>query len=126
MVNKRRQDWTIVSYDKADHEIWQNRYGQLAMKTKTGELKLVRLVDVYYEITFTARMNAAIMILGLTQQEVAEKVVCKQSQVSDLCSGRRYPHQEDIEKLETLLINPAMRLELGQARGLMHGLGEAE
>lgn len=126
MVNKRRQDWTIVSYDKADHEIWQNRYGQLAIKTKTGELKLVRLVDVYCEITLTARINAAIMILGLTQQGVAEKVGCTQSQVADWVSGKRYPHEGNIEKLETLLINPAMRLELGQARGLMHGLGEVE
>lgn len=112
MVIKRRQDWAIVSYDKAEHEIWQNRYGQLAIKTKTGELKLVRLVDVYHEITLTARMNTAIMILGLTQQEVAEKV--------------GYLHEENIEKLETSLINPAMRMELGKTQDLMHGLGDVE
>ena len=126
MVNKCRQDWTIVSYDKADHEIWQNRYGQLAMKTKTGELKPLRLVDVYCEITLAARINAAIMILGLTHQGVAEKVGCRQSQVAGWASGKRYPHEENIEKLETLLINPAMRLELGQTRGLMNGIGEVE
>lgn len=78
------------------------------------------------ESSRAAGSNAAIMILGFTQQEVADKVGCTQSQVADWSSGKRYPHEENIEKLETLLINPAMRLELGQTQGLMHGMGEVE
>ena len=34
MASQHKPDWTLVSYAEADHEIWQNRYGQLATKTK--------------------------------------------------------------------------------------------
>ena len=33
MASQHKPDWTLVSYAEADHEIWQNRYGQLATKT---------------------------------------------------------------------------------------------
>lgn len=122
MGSKHRPDWTIVSYAEADHEIWQNRYGQLAMKTKTGTWKPLRLADAYDEITLAARINAAIMMLGLTTREAAAKVECTQPQLVDWASGKRYPRKQNEAKLGMLLIHPAMRLELGQSRSLTQGL----
>lgn len=48
MGSKHRPDWTIVSYAEADHEIWQNRYGQLAMKTEAGtrKTKMTTAIDI--------------------------------------------------------------------------------
>lgn len=122
MGSKHRPDWTIVSYAEADHEIWQNRYGQLVMKTKTGTWKPQRLADAYDEITLAARINAAIMMLGLTTRGAAAKVGCTQPQLVDWASGKRYPRNQNDAKLGMLLIHPAMRLELGQSRSLMQGM----
>ena len=122
MGSKRQPDWTIVSYAEADHEIWQNRYGQLAMKTKAGTWRPQRLADVYAEILLAARINAAIMLLGLTSREAAKKVGCTQPQLVDWASGKRYPRKQNEAKLGMLLIHPAMRLELGQSRSLVQGL----
>lgn len=119
MGSKHRPDWTIVSYAEADHEIWQNRYGQLAMKTKTGTWKPLRLADAYDEITLAARINAATMMLGLTTREAAAKVECTQPQLVDWASGKRYPRKQNEAKLGMLLIHPAMSLELGQSRSLI-------
>lgn len=121
MGSKHRPDWTIVSYAEADHEIWQNRYGQLAMETKTGTWKPQRLAVVCDEITLAARINAAIMMLGLTTRKAAAKVGCTQPQLVDWASGKRYPRKQNEAKLEMLLINPAMSLELGQSRSPIPG-----
>lgn len=126
MGSKHRPDWIKVSlgisYGDSPHEIWQNRYGQLAMKTKAGTWRPQRLADVYGEITLAARINAAIMMLGLTTREAAAKVGCTQPQLVDWASGKRYPRNQNEAKLGMLLIHPAMRLELGHSRSLIHGL----
>lgn len=122
MGSKHRPDWTIVSYAEADHEIWQNRYGQLVMKTTTGTWKPQQLAGVYGEITLAARINAAIMMLGLTTREAAAKIGCTQPQLVDWASSKRCPRKQNEAKLEMLLINPAMSLELGQSRSLIQGL----
>lgn len=122
MGSKHRPDWTLVSYAEADHEIWQNRYGQLATKTKAGTWKPVTLGGACDEIMFSARIKTAIMLLGLTMREAANKVGCTQPQLVTWCSGQRYPREHNELKLERLLIVPALRLELGQSRSLMQGL----
>lgn len=126
MGSKRQPDWTIVSlgisYGDSPHEIWQNRYGQLAMKTKTGTWKPQRLADVYGEITLAARINAAIMMLGLTQREAAAKIGCTQPQLVDWASGKRYPRPQNEARLRMRLVIPAMHLERGQSRSLIQGL----
>ena len=122
MGSKHRPDWTLVSYDSSPYEIWQNRYGQLALKSKTGIWRPQRLADVCEQITLAARINAAIMILGLTTREAAAKVGCTQPQLAVWCSGQRYPREHNELKLERRLIAPALRLELGQSRSLIQGL----
>lgn len=122
MGSKHRPDWISVSYGRSPYEIWQNRYGQLALKSKTGIWRPQRLVDVCEQITLAARINAAIMILGLTTREAAAKVGCTQPQLAVWRSGQRYPREHNELKLERLLIAPALRLELGQPSSLMHGL----
>lgn len=122
MGSKHRPDWTLVSYAEADHEIWQNRYGQLATKTQAGTWKPITLYDACDEIMLGARINAAIMLLGLTTREAAAKVGCTQPQLVVWCSGQRSPREHNELKLERLLIAPALRLELGQSRSLMQGL----
>ena len=122
MGSKHRPDWTLVSYAEAKHEIWQNRYGQLAMKTKTGTWKPLRLADAYDEITLAARINAAIMVLGLTTREAADMVGCTQPQLVDWASGKRYPRLQNEAKVRMRLIDAALRLDAGQARSLMQGL----
>ena len=122
MVNQHKPDWTLVSYAEADHEIWQNRYGQLAMKTTAGTWKPVTLGGACDEIMFAARIRAAIMMLGLTMREAAAKVGCTQPQLADWASGKRYPRLQNETKLCTRLIIPAMQLELGQSHSLMQGL----
>lgn len=81
MGSKHRPDWTLVSYAEADHEIWQNRYGQLATKTKAGTWKPITLYDACDEIMLGARIKTAIMLLGLTMREAANKVGCTQPQL---------------------------------------------
>lgn len=122
MASKHRPDWTLVSYGSSPYEIWQNRYGQLALKSKTGIWRPQRLADVCEQITLAARINAAIMILGLTMREAANKVGCTQPQLAVWCSGQHSPREHNELKLERLLIAPALRLELGQTRSLMQGL----
>ena len=122
MGSKHRPDWTLVSYGSSPYEIWQNRYGQLALKSKTGIWRPQRLVDVCEQITLAARINAAIMILGLTTREAAAKVGCTQPQLAAWCSGQHYPREHNKLKLERLLIVPALRLEVGQSTSLMQGL----
>ena len=122
MASQHKQDWTLVSYAEADHEIWQNRYGQLATKTKTGTWKPITLYDACDEIMLGARITTAIMLLGLTMREAAAKVGCTQPQLAVWRSGQRYPREHNELKLERLLIVPALRLELGQSNSLMHGL----
>lgn len=122
MGSKHRPDWTSVSNSDSPYEIWQNRYGQLALKSKTGIWRPQRLVDVGAEITLAARINAAIMVLGLTTREAAAKVGCPQSQLVVWASGQRYPRKQNALKLERLLIDPAIRLEVGQSRSLIQGL----
>lgn len=122
MGSKHRPDWTLVSYAEADHEIWQNRYGQLATKTKAGTWKPVTLYDACDEIMLGARITTAIMLLGLTTREAADKVGCTQPQLAVWRSGQRYPREHNELKLERLLIVPALRLELGQPRSLIQGL----
>lgn len=61
MGSKHRPDWTIVSYAEAAHEIWQNRCGQLAMKTKAGTWRPQRLADVCEEITLAARIKLGVI-----------------------------------------------------------------
>ena len=122
MGSKHRPDWTLVSYAEADHEIWQNRYGQLATKTKAGTWKPITLYDACNEIMLGARITTAIMLLGLTMREAANKVGCTQPQLTVWCSGQRYPREHNELKLERLLIAPALRLELGQPCSLMQGL----
>lgn len=123
MVNKHRPDWGIVSHAGADHEIWQNRYGRLAMKTQSGTWEPLRLADAYEEITLAARINAAVMLLGLTKREAAAHVGCAQQQLEDWANGKRHPRKRNESKLELLLIDRAMSLELGQSRSLMQGPG---
>lgn len=122
MVNQHKPDWTLVSYVEADHEIWQNRYGQLATKTKAGTWKQVTLGCACDEIMFGARIKTAIMLLGLTMREAANKVGCTQPQLVAWCSGQRYPREHNELKLERRLIVPALRLELGQSHSLVQGL----
>lgn len=122
MGSKHRPDWTLVSYAEADHEIWQNRYGQLATKTKTGTWTPVTLYDACDEIMLGARITTAIMLLGLTMREAAAKVGCTQPQLADWANNKRYPREHNELKLERLLIVPALRLELGQSLSLMQGL----
>lgn len=114
MGNQHKPGWTLVSYYSSPYEIWQNRYGQLALKSKTGIWRPQRLADVREAITLAARIKAAIMMLGLTTQEAAAKVGCTQPQLVVWCSGQRYPRKQNELKLERLLIDPAIRLELGQ------------
>lgn len=122
MASKHKQDWTLVSYGSSPYEIWQNRYGQLALKSKTGIWRPQRLADVCEQITLAARINAAIMILGLTTREAAAKVGCTQPQLVAWCSGQHYPREHNELKLERRLIVPALRLELGQSHSLVQGL----
>ena len=122
MGSKHRPDWTLVSYAEADHEIWQNRYGQLATKTKTGTWKPVTLGDACNDIMLGALIKTAIMLLGLTMREAAAKVGCTQPQLADWANSKRYPREHNELKLERLLIAPALRLELGQSHSLMQGL----
>lgn len=122
MASQHKPDWTLVSYAEADHEIWQNRYGQLATKTKAGTWKPVPLSGACDEIVFGARIKTAIMLLGLTMREAANKVGCTQPQLVAWCSGQRYPREHNELKLERRLIAPALRLELGQSTSLMQGL----
>ena len=122
MGSKHRPDWTLVSYAEADHEIWQNRYGQLATKTQAGTWKPIPLYDACDEIMLGARITTAIMLLGLTMREAAAKVGCTQPQLADWANNKRYPREHNELKLERLLIAPALRLELGQPHSLMHGL----
>ena len=122
MAKQHKPDWTLVSYAEADHEIWQNRYGQLATKTQAGTWKPVTLGDACDEIMLGARIKTAIMLLGLTMREAANKVGCTQPQLAVWCSGQRYPREHNELKLERRLIAPALRLELGQSPSLMHGL----
>jgi len=122
MASQHKQDWALVSYAEADHEIWQNRYGQLATKTQAGTWKLVTLYDACDEIVLGARITTAIMLLGLTMREAADKVGCTQPQLAVWCSGQRSPREHNELKLERRLIAPALRLELGQSHSLMQGL----
>lgn len=122
MTSQHKPGWTPVSYAEAAHEIWQNRYGQLATKTKTGTWKPVTLGDACDEIMLGARIKTAIMLLGLTMREAANKVGCTQPQLVAWCSGQHYPREHNELKLERRLIVPALRLELGQSRSLMQGL----
>lgn len=122
MGSKHRPDWTLVSYGSSPYEIWQNRYGQLALKSKTGIWRSQRLADVCEQITLGARINAAIMILGLTMREAAAKVGCTQPQLVTWCSGQHYPREHNELKLGRRLIVPALRLELGQSHSLVQGL----
>ena len=122
MRSKHQPDWISVSYGNSPYEIWQNRYGQLALKSKTGIWRPQRLADVCEQITLAARINAAIMILGLTTREAAAKVGCTQPQLAVWCSGQRYPREHNELKLERRLIAPALRLELGQSHSLVQGL----
>ena len=122
MASQHKPDWTLVSYAEADHEIWQNRYGQLATKTKAGTWKPVTLGCACDEIMLGARITTAIMLLGLTMREAANKVGCTQPQLAVWRSGQRYPREHNELKLERLLIAPALRLELGQSTSIMHGL----
>lgn len=122
MGSKRQPDWTSVSYGSSPYEIWQNRYGQLAMRTQAGTWRPQRLADVYGEITLAARINAAIMMLGLTMREAAAKVGCTQPQLVVWHTGQGYPRKKNELKLQSLLIDPAIRLELGQSRSLVQGL----
>lgn len=122
MVNQHKPDWSLVSYAEADHEIWQNRYGQLATKTKAGTWKPVTLYDACAEIMLGARIKTARMLLGLTMREAAAKVGCTQPQLADWAGSKRYPSEHNELKLERLLIAPALRLELGQSTSLMQGL----
>ena len=122
MGSKHRPDWTLVSYAEADHEIWQNRYGQLATKTKAGTWKPVTLGGACDEIMLGARIKTAIMVLGLTMREAAAKVGCTQPQLADWTNGKRYPREHNELNLERLLIVPALRLELGQSPSLVQGL----
>lgn len=122
MAKQHKPDWTLVSYAEADHEIWQNRYGQLATKTKSGTWKSVTLGGACDEIMLGARIKTAIMLLGLTTREAAGKVGCTQPQLVAWCSGQRYPREHNELKLERRLIVPALRLELGQSHSLMQGL----
>ena len=122
MGSKHRPDWALVSYAEADHEIWQNRYGQLATKTQAGTWTPVTLGGACDEIMLGARVKTAIMLLGLTMREAANKVGCTQPQLAVWCSDQRYPREHNELKLERLLIAPALRLELGQSRSLMQGL----
>ena len=122
MTSQHKPDWTLVSYAEADHEIWQNRYGQLATKTKAGTWKPVTLGGACNDIMLGACIKTAIMLLGLTMREAANKVGCTQPQLAVWCSGQRYPREHNELKLERLLIVPALRLELGQSRSLMQGL----
>lgn len=122
MGSKRQPDWTIVSYAEADHEIWQNRYGQLAMKTTAGTWKPQTLSSTYGEIMLGARIKTAIMLLGLTTREAADKIGCTQPQLVEWSSGKRYPRLHNEAKLRTRLVIPAMRLELGQSWSLVQGL----
>jgi len=122
MASQHKKDWALVSYAEADHEIWQNRYGQLATKTKTGTWKPVTLYDACDEIVLGARITTAIMLLGLTTREAAAKVGCTQPQLADWANNKRYPREQNELKLERLLIVPALRLERGQSRSLMQGL----
>nr|DAJ10006.1 MAG TPA: LAMBDA REPRESSOR (TRIPLE MUTANT)/DNA COMPLEX-DNA COMPLEX, DOUBLE HELIX, TRANSCRIPTION-DNA.1A [Caudoviricetes sp.] len=122
MGNQHKPDWTLVSYAEADHEIWQNRYGQLAVKTLAGTWKPVTLGGACDEIMLGARIKTAIMLLGLTTREAAHKVGCTQPQLIDWASSRRCPRVQNETKLCTRLIIPAMQLELGQSHSLMQGL----
>lgn len=122
MATQHKPDWTLVSYYSSPYEIRQNRYGQLALKSKTGIWRPQRLADVCEQITLAARINAAIMILGLTTREAAAKVGCTQPQLAAWGSGQHYPRKHNELKLERLLIDPAIRLEVGQSRSLMQGL----
>ena len=122
MASQHKPDWTLVSYAEADHEIWQNRYGQLAMRTQAGTWKPVTLGDACNEIMFHARIKTAIMLLGLTMREAANKVGCTQPQLAVWCSGQRYPREHNELKLERRLLAPALRLELGQSHSLMQAL----
>ena len=122
MGSKHRPDWTIVSYAEAGHEIWQNRYGQLAMKTTAGTWKPQQLAGVCSEIMFAARIRAAIMLLGLTMREAADMVGCTQPQLVDWASGKRYPRLQNEAKVRMRLIDAALRLDAGQARSLMQGM----
>lgn len=122
MGSKHRPDWTLVSYAEADHEIWQNRYGQLATKTKAGTWKLVTLGGACDEIMLGAQIKTAIMLLGLTMREAANKVGCTQPQLADWESSKRYPRLQNETKLRMRLLTPAMRLEVGQSHSLIQGL----
>lgn len=122
MASQHKKDWTLVSYAEADHEIWQNRYGQLATKTQAGTWKQVTLYDACDEIMLGARIKTAIMLLGLTMREAANKIGCTQPQLADWASGKRYPRVQNETKLRVQLIIPAMQLELGQSRSLIQGL----
>lgn len=122
MVNQHKPDWTLVSYNDAPAEIWQNRYGQLATKTTTGTWKPVTLGGACDKITLGARIKTAIMLLGLTMREAAAKIGCTQPQLADWASSKRYPRLQNETKLRTHLLIPAMRLELGQYHSLVQGL----
>ena len=80
------------------------------------------LYDACDEIMLGARIKTAIMLLGLTMREAANKVGCTQPQLVAWCSGQHYPREHNELKLERLLIVPALRLELGQSHSLMQGL----
>lgn len=122
MASQHKQDWALVSYAEADHEIWQNRYGQLATKTKAGTWKPVTLYDACDEIMLGARIKTAIMLLGLTMRGAAAKVGCTQPQLADWASSKRSPREHNELKLERRLIVPALRLELGKSHSLVQGL----
>lgn len=106
MASQHKPDWTLVSYAEADHEIWQNRYGQLATKTKADTWKQVTLGCACDEIMLGARIKTAIMLLGLTMREAANKVGCTQPQLADWASSKRYPREHNELKLERRLIAP--------------------
>ena len=122
MGNQHKPDWTLVSYAETDHEIWQNRYGQLATKTQAGTWKPITLSGAYGEITLGAQIKTAIMLLGLTTREAANKIGCTQPQLADWASSKRYPRLQNETKLRTLLLIPAMRFEVGQSHSLMQVL----
>lgn len=122
MGNQHKPDWTLVSYAEADHEIWQNRYGQLATKTKADTWNPITLSGAYGEITLGAQIKTAIMLLGITMREAANKIGCTQPQLADWASSKRYPLLQNETKLRMRLLIPAMRFEAGQSHSLMQGL----
>ena len=117
MGSQHKPDLALVSYAEADHEIWQNRYGQLATKTKAGTWKQVTLGCACDEIMLGARIKTSIMLLGLTMREAANKVGCTQPQLAAWCSGQRYPREHNELKLERRLpLNPLLLGRLNSAK----------